>query len=284
MSQMRDPEATLNAWLDEGPTDLPDVTRRAILTSLPTTPQARRGPFAPWRFSLMNATTRLAIAAIVAVIAIGGAIYLIGHRPGVGVPSPAPTPTVVPTATTVPPATQSAALSTATWVTFISSRHGFTVKYPPTWSVAPATAPWLAGTQAPGPPSAELDSFTDPAGSLQFFVVVSQPLATSVTASAWLTGYEQSAPQMPAACWPSPAAMEHSTVGGQPASIHGGLASCGFTEAIVFAGGRAYELTAYFTPGGTPVDRGLFDALLASVTLDPSAADDSPAPTGPPAS
>ena len=38
-----DPEAVLTAWLDEGPTELPDATRRAILTSLSTTPQARRG-------------------------------------------------------------------------------------------------------------------------------------------------------------------------------------------------------------------------------------------------
>jgi hypothetical protein len=93
MNVNRDPDSILNAWLDEGPTDLPDATRRAILTSLPTTPQERRGRFAPRRFSLMNSTTRLATAAIAAVVVIGGAIYLIGHRPGVGTPSPTPTPT-----------------------------------------------------------------------------------------------------------------------------------------------------------------------------------------------
>jgi hypothetical protein len=175
-------------------------------------------------------------------------------------------------------------LDTATWVSFTSSRHGFSIKHPSNWVVTPATAPWLLGTEAPQPPSAELDSFLGAAGSLQSFVVVSQPLATSVTSSAWLVAYEQSAPQMPAACWPPAAAMEQSTIDGQPASIHGGLTNCGFTEAIVFAGGRAYELTAYFRPGGTPVDRALFDALLATVTLDPAAADDSPAPSGPPAS
>lgn len=103
MNATRNPEAILAAWLDEGPTDLPDATRRAILTSLPTTPQARRGPFAPWRFSLMNTYTRVAAAAIVAVIAIGGALYLIGPRSGVGGPSatitpPTPSPSAGPVA------------------------------------------------------------------------------------------------------------------------------------------------------------------------------------------
>lgn len=96
MNLKRDPEAILAAWLDAGPTDLPDATRRAILTSLPTTPQARRGPFAPWRFSQMNTYSRFAVAAIVAVIAIGGALYLVGPRLGVG---PSPTPSATPTAT-----------------------------------------------------------------------------------------------------------------------------------------------------------------------------------------
>lgn len=98
MNVKRDPESILAAWLDEGPTDLPDATRRAILTSLPTTSQARRGPFAPWRFSLMNTYTRLAAVAVVAVFAIGGALYLIGPRFGVGGPSPTPSPTATATA------------------------------------------------------------------------------------------------------------------------------------------------------------------------------------------
>ena len=60
MNANHDPESVLTTWLDEGPMDLPDATRRAILTSLPTTPQARRGLLAPWRFPHMNMFGRAA--------------------------------------------------------------------------------------------------------------------------------------------------------------------------------------------------------------------------------
>ena len=82
MNANNDPEMVLTAWLDDGPTDLPDATRRAILTALPTTPQARRGFIAPWRIHPMFTFTRAAIAFVIAAIAIGGAITLIGNSRG----------------------------------------------------------------------------------------------------------------------------------------------------------------------------------------------------------
>jgi hypothetical protein len=96
-----DPDRIVSAWLDEGPTELPDATRRAILTSLPTTSQARRGPFQMWRLTAGNAVPRLAAAALVAILAVGGALYL-GRQPAVGGPNPSPT--VAPSS---PPATAS---------------------------------------------------------------------------------------------------------------------------------------------------------------------------------
>ena len=36
MKPTRDPEVIFAAWLDEGPMDLPDATRRAILTACST--------------------------------------------------------------------------------------------------------------------------------------------------------------------------------------------------------------------------------------------------------
>ena len=70
--------------------------------------------------------------------------------------------------------------------------------------------------------------------------------------------------------------MEQVTVGGQTAWIHGGIAGCGFTEAVVFAGDRIYEFSSYFPPGGKPVSRPMFDAVLATVVMDPMAANDKP--------
>ena len=113
MNPTRDPNATVAAWLDEGPTDLPDATRRAILTALPTTKQARRGLLAPWRFFQMNTYTRLAAVALVAVVAVGGALYFLGRGGGVGSQSPTPTPP--PIATTPAVARYSCTSRTLKW-------------------------------------------------------------------------------------------------------------------------------------------------------------------------
>jgi hypothetical protein len=113
-----DHETILAAWLDEGPTDLPDATRRAILTALPTTKQARRGPLAPWRLFHMNTYTRLAAAAVVAIVAVGGVLYLFGGNRGVGSQVPTPTPpiaTPAPSANGAASARFSCELRTVTW-------------------------------------------------------------------------------------------------------------------------------------------------------------------------
>lgn len=95
MTTHRDPETTVAAWLHEGPTDLPDATRRAILTALPMTPQARRGLFAPGRMIPMNPLARAAIIVVAAAIAVGaGFAFLRSTGPSVGVSR---TPSVTPT-------------------------------------------------------------------------------------------------------------------------------------------------------------------------------------------
>jgi hypothetical protein len=104
MSTERDPNAVIAAWLDEGPTELPDQHRRAIVTAIRTIPQRRQGLGLPWRFPTMNGYTRFAlVAAAVAVVALGG-IYLFNPGPpgSLGGPGPAPTPTPTPTPTAAP--------------------------------------------------------------------------------------------------------------------------------------------------------------------------------------
>jgi hypothetical protein len=106
-------DAILGAWFDEGPMDLPDATRRAILTAVPTTRQARRGLFAPGRFFPMPTVFRAAAVIAIAVIAVGGAAFLFGQRQsGPGDLQPTPTPTLSPTIEPTPSAEPSVAIPT----------------------------------------------------------------------------------------------------------------------------------------------------------------------------
>ena len=118
MSIQRDPNAIIAAWIDDGPLDLPGTTRRAIVTSLPTT-QQRRGLGLPRRFSQMNGTLRLILVAAALALAVGGIYLFSGGGPRVG-PGPATTelpafvlpathtPTIAPTVAPSPTASLAA--------------------------------------------------------------------------------------------------------------------------------------------------------------------------------
>ena len=266
----------LTDWLEDGPARAPDRVLETILAAYPSIPQRRAALRVPWRFPLMNGYARvLAGIAAVAVIAVAG-LFLFNRAPApnVGGPSPTTSASTSPSAPTALPAPTP--IDTTTWAPFTSSRHGETMRYPSDWIAAAATAPWLPGKPAPGPPNAILDAFTAPGANARAFVVVSQPLPKATTGAAWLATYESTnASNFPPQCWPVPAEMEKATVSGQPAWVHGGIAGCGFTEAIVFAGGRIYELSAYANPTLTgQFDRALFDAFLSTIQIDPSKAND----------
>src|SRR4026207_213334 len=113
-NRTHDPDTTLAAWFEEGPTELPESIRRSIATTVRTTTQERRGFGQPWRFPMngwarnaapaagpvaraggrggvgqpwrfpMNGWARYAVlAAAVVVLAVGG-WYLLGPQRGVG--------------------------------------------------------------------------------------------------------------------------------------------------------------------------------------------------------
>jgi hypothetical protein len=75
MNVRRDPDAIRAAWLEEGPTGLPEATRRAIAVNTRTTTQRRRPIWTPQRRPSMNIYARWAVAAIAIVVAVGGAAY-----------------------------------------------------------------------------------------------------------------------------------------------------------------------------------------------------------------
>jgi hypothetical protein len=92
MNNKRDSDAIIAAWLEDGPTELADPTRRSIVTAAGAMPQRRTG--APWR----SLGTRGAIALAVSAVALAAvallAAYLLARTPNVGSDStPTPTPT-----------------------------------------------------------------------------------------------------------------------------------------------------------------------------------------------
>ena len=106
MNAPRDLDSILAAWLEEGPTRLPDQTRRSITVALPTTSRAAARLRVPWRFPTMSTMPKLAVgaAAVIAVL-LGGAFLLRPADSGNGLgaclrsvsPSPSPSPTPSPT-------------------------------------------------------------------------------------------------------------------------------------------------------------------------------------------
>jgi hypothetical protein len=271
MSTTRDPDAILAAWLDEGPTELPDMTRRAILGAIPTTRQARRSRFGPGASWWSSTNARLIAAALVAVLAIT-AVLTVGGRLGPGGGRPSPSPTLAPS----PP------LDPRTWMPFTSERLGIRLRFPPGWTVQPATAPWIWQPGDPGPIEEARDRALGPA--TEAFVVTSQRIPAGMDEAAWWADYlSADTSGMPIGCFPTTlAGYERIVVAGIAGYLHGGLVGCNFTEAVVLTGGRAYQLTAYVNyalPSAGVFDRGLFDAWLSTVVFDPTAADDRPVPT-----
>lgn len=113
MNVQRDPDTILAAWLEEGPTALPEPTRRAIAVATRTSNRSRHQIWMPWRRQTMNSYARLAVAVVAIVIAVGGAAYFLaptGTQLG-GPPSaspstfPSPIPSPYPRASSTPGAT-----------------------------------------------------------------------------------------------------------------------------------------------------------------------------------
>lgn len=276
----------LTDWLEDGPTDAPDRVLDTILAAFPSIPQRRAASRVPWRFPSMNGYGRLlaGIAAVVAIV-VGGLILTKPSGPNVGGPNPSTSASASPSASPSASAAATPAptpIEPSSWTSFTSSIHGIRISHPADWTAKAATANWPYGTEAPAPPNPMLDAFTSGDGAA--FAVVSQAVPHGMTTNAWLQKYEDDGrAKYPPQCWPKPADMERTTVAGQPGWIHGNLAACGFTEAIVFAGGRVYELTAYPDPSMTSFttvfDRPLFDAFLSTVTFEPANAKPDPGAT-----
>ena len=91
MTDDRSLERAARSFIEVGPTQAPDHAVDAALARIQTTPQER--DWFPWRSFIMTTPARVAAVAILGVLAVGGALYLIGPAgPSVGSPSPSPAP------------------------------------------------------------------------------------------------------------------------------------------------------------------------------------------------
>ncbi len=250
------------AWLADGPAELPERVLDTVVDEIHLTRQ-RRAVRAPWRFPSMTTPSRLGAAAVVGVLAVGG--LLLVTRPGQSaVAGPSPNPAVAATAS--PTALATVAGVPALTGTFASPRHGYTVHYPAGWTATPATKSWTTGTwTSPGDPALDAIGSNDARLS-----VASQPLTAAQSPDAWLATYCHYAAAEP--CGTT------ITIGGETGSLaqDGGAAAVPTVtvggvifDAAVVVDRRGYE----FTLDGH-VDRGLFDALLASVSFDAAGAVD----------
>jgi hypothetical protein len=117
MTTDRDFDRIAMAWLADGPEELSDRVIDAVVDDIHVTPQ-RHALRLPWRFPSMTTPFRIAAAAGIGVLVLGGALYVLqpgSSSPGgsgpTRSPSPSPSPSApsaAPTATVAPTTSPSA--------------------------------------------------------------------------------------------------------------------------------------------------------------------------------
>ena len=92
MTDDRSLERAARSWIEVGPTRAPSHAVDAALLRIETTPQERDLRI-PRRFTVMPFSARVAAAALIGVLLVGGAVYMFspGGRSGVGGPLKSPT-------------------------------------------------------------------------------------------------------------------------------------------------------------------------------------------------
>ena len=172
------------------------------------------------------------------------------------------------------PSADPTVIDTSTWARFISTRHGFTISYPPLWTAVPARTPWNLTVDRSARAGVSADSFVhpDPAATLgKKLLAYGTALPEDMTYAAFIEAYlDPYREQLGADCVPSSSEWEPMTIDGHAAGLAFG---CGYQEAMVSADGRVYIFGGY---GDLSRDRVLFAAMMSTVRLDPTAADDTP--------
>ena len=276
MTLDRDFERIASAWLADGPTELSDRVIDVVVDQIHLTRQ-RRAPRVPWRFRTMSMPARVVALIAVGALAIAGAVVIAGIG-GRFSPSQTTQPSAPPTGATIsiPPLTKS----------FTSPRLGYSVKYPDPWTTTPARVVWAPGNTIAWGDGA-MDELT---GATARLSVASQPVpdgpgSSPMSDADWMSSYcraDTALGMSKADCDAQVAAWPVVKIGGFNGKVDldgekalpGTIGRVGESlvyDAVVVVAGRAYA----FTLDGH-VDRPYFEALLATVVLDPGNAVDLP--------
>ena len=255
MNTPRDPDTIVASWLDEGPTDIPDETRRSIAIAARTSPQAH-SPFDRLarridmsRFQTLGLVAAVAIVAVVGIVALsafGGEGSGIGGQPTQASPSPA---SPEPSEPTGPPLSE----------TFVSPGYGYSIGYPAGWSIDPGDQAWLSGGLAgEGAGDIIAEEFS---GSP--FVSVSSQLLAGQSGDDWATALSTDA------AWGDscPITTEPVTIGGASGILVIHCPDDGVQSAFVSIDDRGYFVVGYQLPS-----LAYFKEFLATVELRPERA------------
>jgi hypothetical protein len=277
MTEVRDLERLLDAWLGDDGSMLPDRVIDASLAQIETTPQRRI--LVPWRIPTINSYARMAVAALVAVVLVGSGIAVLvpgGPAGPGGAPSPSASPSAAPSPSPSPsPSPAATPVTTTDWQSFISGRYGYRAAYPPTSTgmpgstgpapteVTPASRDW--SIEKDGAMFTTIDTFMQAAEATDLVVMGPDGSKIAITGFAaavpagmseddWIAAYN-TAQNRPSRCT--------TAIDWRPITVDGAagrLDPCGDAQAFVFRDGRVYVFSIW-----QPDHVALLEAFLSTV-------------------
>ncbi|MDF2733943.1 MAG: hypothetical protein K0S97_566 [Chloroflexota bacterium] len=279
MNPTRERSAIVAAWLEEGPNELPESTRRAIAVDVRTTHQTRPSAWAPWRFPRMDRLTLVATAAVaVMALVVGGLVVRPfasdGSNVGGGRPSePSPSTSSAPASASPSPPRPTTLVIPAMQQTFRSERFGYTVSYPAGWTVWSPAEPggwsppdWKDGSSIVDP----FDYIESTPDGPRFRAGSAQLPVAMPDVDEWIDEFLTYGDPN---CVPPRATQEVINIDGAPGRLWD---ACGEVEATVVVDGRVYMFTLFLGADRLTNGRQLFDALAATIDLRP---EDAPLPS-----
>ena len=280
MNPPRERSAVVAAWLEEGPNELPDSTRRAIAVDIRMTRQSRLSIWFPWRFPAVDRLSLVALATVaVMVVAIAGLAMsrIAPDGANVGGPPPAPSaspyasPSEMPSSAPIPTTLVIPVMSES----YVSRLYGYSIMYPADWSVEEASETWSPPVWKAGNLFSEPFDFIAGRDSPPGLRAASAPLPHGLpNVNDWIDEYLtfSTAP----GCAPPRGRQELISIDGAPGRLQ---SSCGQVEATIVLDGRVYMFTLFLASDQVTNGRELFDAFAATIDLRPEdAALSSPSP------